>query len=111
MPKDYKLPFMICMIRAQTPLRLTAAKFYHFTLSNFTSVSYSQNIFIFKLTITKFCLLSFISYRFSRQQWHMFLFYVRSSNNISVMNLVPDVKKRKIDNDQFDVIDRIHCNH
>nr|UEN71251.1 olfactory receptor 68 [Gregopimpla kuwanae] len=38
LPDSYKLPITICMMRANKPLRLTAAKFYQFSLTNFTSI-------------------------------------------------------------------------
>ncbi|XP_063982742.1 uncharacterized protein LOC135165408 [Diachasmimorpha longicaudata] len=38
LPLPYQKAFIICMLRAQTPLHITAGKFYEFSLSGFTSI-------------------------------------------------------------------------
>ncbi|XP_028982170.1 odorant receptor 85f isoform X2 [Diachasma alloeum] len=52
LPLAYQKAFMICMLRAQTPLNITAGKFYKFSLSGFTSIMKSSMAFVSMLRAT-----------------------------------------------------------
>ncbi|THK33115.1 odorant receptor 85f [Diachasma alloeum] len=52
LPLPYQKAFIICMLRAQTPLHITAGKFYEFSLSGFTSIMKSSMAFVSMLRAT-----------------------------------------------------------